>query len=340
MPSAECTTSPTIRRRSPSPDVHPDEGPLPLDLYALGRGLAYLAALTLVGVCVFTALIPRWRLAADDDRSLAARALIGAWNIAAGAAALLLVAHLVRAYGQVRSFLDPGEPFTWLVARPMLFRTTWGRGWAAQVIVALLTLPLALLARRRPATGLALLCTASLAVAATTPLTGHSLEHPWGPQLGVGLHALHLLGGGAWLGTLVAMLLAGLIPASSTGLDAAPSGETADHASVRRMVGAFSPVALGAAGLAVAGGGLLAYAYVGDLTSLWGTRYGVTLLVKVSLLVLTMTLGAWNWRRVKPRLGTSDATHALSRSATLELLIGLVLVAVTAVLVALPAPKI
>ena len=189
MRCGACITSPTTRRPSPSPDVHSDEGPLPLDLYALGRGLAYLAMLTLIGVCVFIALIPRWRLPEDDDRSLAARALAGAWNIAAAAAALLLIAHLLRAYGQVRSFLDPAEAFSWSAARPMLFQTTWGKGWVAQLGVATVTLPLVLLARLRPVTGLALLGTATLAVAATTPLTGHAAEHPWGRQLGVGVHA-------------------------------------------------------------------------------------------------------------------------------------------------------
>jgi putative copper export protein len=313
--------------------VHPDAGPLPIDLYALGRGLAYLAALTLLGICVFTALIPRWRLPDDDDRSLAARALTGAWNLAAGAAVLLFLAHCIRAYGQVRSFLDPGEPLAWSVARPMLAQTTWGRGWMSQVIIAAVAVPVALLARRRGAAGLALLSTTSVAVAATTPLTGHALEHPWGPTLGVGLHTLHLLGGGAWLGTLATMFLAGLAPAGS-------AGAPADHQAVRRMVGAFSPIALSGAGLAVAAGGLMAYAYVGDRAGLLGTRYGGALVLKVSLLLLTMALGAWNWRRVKPRLGTADATHRLSRSAAAELLLGLLLLAVTAVLVALPAPKI
>lgn len=320
--------------------MHPDEGPLPLDIYAFGRGLAYLAALTLVGVCVFTALIPRWRLPEDDDRSLAARALTGAWTTAGAAAALLLCAHLIRAYGQVRSFLDAAEPFTWSVARPMLFQTTWGRGWAAQLGVAAVTLPLALLARRRPATGLALFGTATLAVVVTTPLTGHALEHPWGRQFGLGLHALHLLGGGAWLGTLFTMVLAGLNTAGSPRIRARFSGDSGDDAAVGRMVGAFSPLALIGAGVAVAAGSLIAFAYVGDLASLWGTRYGMTLIVKVSLLLLTMALGGWNWRRVKPRLGTPDATRALTRSATLELVLGLLLISVTAVLVALSAPKI
>ena len=102
----------------------------------------------------------------------------------------------------------------------------------------------------------------------------------------------------------------------------------------------FSPVALAGAGLAVTAGGLMSYAYVGDLGSLFGTTYGRTLLIKVGLLVGTMALGAWNWRRLSPRLGSNDAARMLTRSATLELLIGLLLVGTTAVLVALPAPKV
>jgi copper transport protein len=332
MPSAVCTTSPMIPRPSPNPDVHPEEGPLPLDLYALGRGLAYLATLALIGSCVYAALIPRWRSATDDDRSLAARALAGTWIIAAGAAGLLILAHLLRAYGQVRSFLEPMEPFTWEAARPVLFQTSWGKGWLAQLVVAGIALPVALLGRRRPVAGLALLGTIALAVAATSPFTGHAAVHPWGRPLGVGLHAVHLVGGGVWLGALFSMVLAGLGSASRAG--------GSDHAAVARMVAAFSPVALTGAALAVAAGSLMAYAYIGDLPSLFGTAYGRTLLVKVGLLALTMALGAWNWRRVAPRLGTPGATRQLTRSATIELVIGVLLVATTAVLVALPAPQV
>jgi copper transport protein len=312
--------------------VHPEEGPLPLDLYAFGRGLAYLATLALVGTCVYAALIPRWRSPTDDDRSLAARALATTWTIAAGAAGLLIIAHLVRAYGQVRSFLDPMEPFTWEVARPVLFQTSWGKGWLAQLLVAGIAFPVALLASRRPAAGLARLGTIALAIAATSPLTGHAAEHPWGRPLGVGLHAVHLIGGGVWLGTLFSMVVAGL---SSTS-----HADATDHAAVARMVAVFSPVALTGAALAVGAGSLMSYAYIGDLPSLIGTTYGRTLLIKVGLLVLTMSLGAWNWRRVTPRLGTADGTRALTRSATIELLIGVLLIATTAVLVALPAPRV
>ncbi|HXI20084.1 MAG TPA: hypothetical protein VNH46_03315, partial [Gemmatimonadales bacterium] len=100
--------------------MHPDAGALPLDLFAFGRGLAFAATLVLIGACVFAALIPRWRDPLDDDRSLAARALGVTWRVAAGAALVLLLAHVLRGYGEVRSFLDPIEPFTWEAARPVL----------------------------------------------------------------------------------------------------------------------------------------------------------------------------------------------------------------------------
>jgi putative copper export protein len=310
--------------------VHPDDGPLPIDLYALGRGLTSWAVLALVGVTVFVALIPRWRLAEDDDRSLAARALARAWQVALTGSLLLLGADLLRAYGQVHSFLDPSEPFAWEVARPMLLQTAWGRGWICQISVAALTLMAILATRRRPAIGLGLVGTSALALAAVTPLTGHAVENPWGTSLGVGLHAVHLIGGGVWIGTLFTMLVAGLRVASAPG----------DDAAVGRMVRAFSPVALTGAGLAIGAGSLMGVAYVGDLASLLAGRYGTALLIKLGLLGLTLGFGAWNWKRVTPTLGQPRGTAALRRSATIEVVIAFLVVAVTAVLVALPAPKV
>jgi putative copper export protein len=310
--------------------VHPDDGPLPIDLYALGRGLTSWAVLALVGVTVFVALIPRWRLAEDDERSLAARALARAWQVALTGSLLLLGADLLRAYGQVRSFLDPSEPFAWEVARPMLLQTAWGRGWICQISVAVLTLMAILATRRRPAIGLGLVGTSALALAAVTPLTGHAVENPWGTSLGVGLHAVHLIGGGVWIGTLFTMLVAGLRVASAPG----------DDAAVGRMVRAFSPVALTGAGLAIGAGSLMGVAYVGDLASLLAGRYGTALLIKLGLLGLTLGFGAWNWKRVTPTLGQPRGTAALRRSATIEVVIAFLVVAVTAVLVALPAPKV
>jgi putative copper export protein len=307
--------------------VNHDDLPLPIDFYAVARGLAFIGALTLIGACTFAALVPRWRRGGDDDQSLAARALSGTWRVAAIAAVLLFFAHMLRALGQVHSFLDP-DPVTWDAAKPILFATAWGRGWMAQLAAATLSIPLALIAPRRPAIGLGLLGTAALAVAAAEPLTGHAVEHPWGAGLGVGLHTLHLLGAGIWLGSLFTMF--------RTGLGVAQDSDATD---VAEMVAAFSPVALVGATLAIVAGSLMGIAYIGSISALGGSTYGRALLIKLGLLAATLGLGAWNWRRVRPKLGSPAATSELRRSATLELLVALGLIAVTAVLVALPAPK-
>lgn len=305
-----------------------DDVPLVFDLFTVGRALAYGSMIVLLGCCVFAALIPSWRGASDDEQRFAAGALASTWRLAAFAPIVLVIAHLVRGYAQVRSFLDPVEPFTWETAQPILTATTWGRGWLTQLAAATISVPLAWCAPRRPAIGLALLGTAALLVGVASPLTGHALEHPWGGAIGVGLHSLHILGASLWLGTLACMTWAAIRPAGA-----------GDAASVARAVRVFSPMALIGSGLAVTAGVLLGLAYIGDLTSLVGTLYGRMLLLKVGLLGVTAAMGHWNWKRLTPRLGTPEATSQLRRSTAIELLFGLGIVLATAVLVSLPAPK-
>ncbi|TFG51824.1 MAG: hypothetical protein E4H38_00690 [Gemmatimonadales bacterium] len=328
MWSAAPTISPSTRQPRPSPDVIESGIPLPLDLYALGRGVAYAAALVLIGACVFAALIPSWRNDDDDEQSLAARATTATWRTALGASLLLVAAHLLRAWGQAHSFLDP-DPVTWEAARPILLQTAWGRGWFVQTAVALAACLTAWFGPRLPVLGLAVLGTLGLGVAAASPLTGHATEHPWGSTLGTGLHTVHLVGGGAWLGTLFTMVVAAMRTAR---------GDDADD--VARMVRLFSPIALASAAVVVIAGGLLALAYVGTIGDLVGTIYGQVLIVKVLLLAVTMAIGARNWRRLTPQLGTARGTDIMKRSATVELAFGAGIIAATALLVSLPAPRI
>jgi putative copper export protein len=63
------------------------------------------------------------------------------------------------------------------------------------------------------------------------------------------------------------------------------------------------------------------------------------LLVKVALFAAVSLFGAYNWRRLTPALEDPDRLHVLRRSATTELVVGALLLAATAALVALPAPK-
>jgi putative copper export protein len=51
-----------------------------------------------------------------------------------------------------------------------------------------------------------------------------------------------------------------------------------------------------------------------------------------------VSLGAWNWRRVKPRMGSEEGAKALARSARMEVTVAALVLVVTAVLISLPDP--
>ena len=105
------------------------------------------------------------------------------------------------------------------------------------------------------------------------------------------------------------------------------------------MLARFSPLALAAAGVLAFFGVITARLHLKAWPALWSTPYGLTLIAKLCLVLTVAGLGAWNWRRQKPRLGGVEAALALRRSARAELLFAALVLAVTAVLVSLPTPK-
>jgi putative copper export protein len=163
-------------------------------------------------------------------------------------------------------------------------------------------------------------------------MTGHAAT-PRGGTLGLFLNAAHVWAGGFWLGGL-AVLLAAALPACR-----AASGEERRRL-VRILVADFSRRALVFAPLAVGFGIWLAIRYIGWSWpfSLLDTRYGITLGIKLLALGGVALLGAWNWRVVQPKLVDASGESRLRRSGRLELLIGMLLLAATAALVALPLP--
>jgi putative copper export protein len=147
------------------------------------------------------------------------------------------------------------------------------------------------------------------------------------------VNPLHLLAGGLWIGTLFVLVGAGLTTVTRMEPSSDRRGELA-----AAMVNAFSPLALGAGGGLVLFGLITAWRHLKYLSALWTTPYGYALLLKLALVAVVFSLGAWNWRRQRPRLGSESAATALRRSARSELAAaGLVLLA-TAVLVSLPTP--
>ncbi|MGH7633417.1 MAG: hypothetical protein ACRENC_06785, partial [Gemmatimonadaceae bacterium] len=56
------------------------------------------------------------------------------------------------------------------------------------------------------------------------------------------------------------------------------------------------------------------------------------------LVAIVVAFGAFNWRVLRPALGDERAALGIRRSAARELTVGLLVLIVTAVLVALPPP--
>jgi copper transport protein len=154
-------------------------------------------------------------------------------------------------------------------------------------------------------------------------IEGHTRsQHPI--ALMVALDVVHLAAGAVWLGGIACLVIA-------THRGPAPDD-------LGRIVGRFSTMAVVAV-LAVVGAGtgmaILLLPSVGDLFT---TGYGLTLLVKVALVLPVIGMGAYNNRRLVPAMsaGASAAPprrRLLAKTVSAELVILLAVVGVTSVLV-------
>jgi putative copper export protein len=305
---------------------------LPLDWYAASRWLGYLGLFVLIGSCVFRGIARGALVEAHGDAPLAAELAAGCRRTGLAAASLLLLSAFLRLYFQARTALDPGDSMSFAAITPWFEGPgSWGLMWMLQAGAGLVALAGMALAARRSNTGWTLAVAGALGAAITMPLTGHAIESRLGGGAGVALQGLHVLGGGVWLGTLFVLLYVTL---RATRRDA---GER--ERIVAGMVHAYSPIALVGAGTAVAVGVVLAWLNVGSFGALLSTDYGRALLIKLALVAGVAGVGAYNWQRLRPALGASPGARRLRFSATVELLIGAALLAVTAVLVVLASPR-
>jgi putative copper export protein len=304
--------------------------------YSLARWVGYLGAFLAVGAIVFRVAVLRgWLRSWPDDEPITELLAARAARLGLLGGTLLLVSAGFRLWFQVRSFIGPDEAVTAEVTRLILAETPWGRGWMAQLGAAVVTMGGFLGAITWPRLGWIGAGIGTTLGVAAAPMTGHAVTEAAG-RTGMLLGALHLLAGAAWLGTLTVVLAAGLGPLARLG--PAQRGPL-----TARLITAFSPVALVGALVTVTAGVILSWRYLGHsladrFGALTGTTWGVALLIKLAVLVAVAGVGAWNWRVVLPRLGTAAAAGRLQRSARAEILLGLILLAVTAVLVALPMP--
>jgi copper transport protein len=331
----------------PEPAVGPDapgEEPAPVQpaapppaepAAALGAAIrfAHFAALIgLVGAIVFrlgvlggAAPAPAGAVgaaAAERVRMLA----LGAWALLVAALAARLWLQSATLHGVAGATADGALGAT--------LGTSWGRAWLIKALGGAIAGAGVILAGRD---GLRIAGWGVAALGATglvlgLPLSGHAstVEGALG-TVAIVNDAAHVAAASGWIGALAVLVLAG-VPAAWA------AGPGARGRAAAELVHRFSPVALVAAALVVTTGLVNALIFLGSPAELWGTDWGRVLIIKVLVLLPVLGLGAYHWRRVRPGLGTDEAATAFRRTAAIELMIGAVVVLMTAILVATPRP--
>jgi putative copper resistance protein D len=274
----------------------------PTDVFlASVRALHFFACLVLFGELAFARLI---------DRVLRPRVI--AWS--AGIAALTALAWLaLEASGM------SGEPVIAATRASVLGRvlldTQFGHAW----LVRFLLLLIAFVAFRR-SSRLALLAASGVLVALAW--MGHAGAAAGGAQRAgeLAVDAAHLLGAGAWVGTLPA--LAAALRRSTTPLARAA------------LTVRYSRVATAAVIVILFTGIVNTRFRVGSLDALFHSDYGQVLIAKIALVALMLCVAAVNRWLLTPRLRTGDvrAAIALRRNAGAEILLGALVVALVGVL--------
>jgi putative copper export protein len=170
-------------------------------------------------------------------------------------------------------------------------------------------------------------------------LVSHAAAQPSGRSVAIALQALHILGGGAWMGTLFHLFLSRRVLQQ-----AQPQADLALVAAVLRR---FAPIALSAAGLIAVSGAISAVRYVGPPAGLLFSAYGLTLLVKMMLLLPIFYAGFTNFRLIAPGLAAAqradqgraqDLLRRFGRTLELEVTAGVLVVAVAGIVGSVSPP--
>lgn len=331
-----------IARVAAPADTASSPGPPPTVSADGARELAPFATLlrwvTLAGVIVLVGAVAfRLVVVSRLERLLApdvADAYIG--PLGSGAASLgmaagiaLIISALLRLGVQALAIGAEGPAIFALFS--VLRATAWG--WALLIHVAGAAMAVAgFAAARKRRTGWFVAGAGGGIATLGLALSGHALTIETMTAVTVLAHLIHATAAAGWLGVLL-MIAAVALPHSFQ-LQRDDRWQV-----VADLVHIFSPTALAFAAVTVAAGVVITWAQVPSLDALLASEYGQVLAIKVGLVALTLAVGAYNWKRVRPSLGEAPGARRLRRSATTELALGALVLALTAVLVATPLPR-
>ena len=292
------------------------------------RWLAFLSTFLIVGAVVF-----RFRLLGDrafsDSNTFIEVSATNAATLGLFASVGMLLALIVKAAHE--SAAMPGVSTT-----TVLFASSWGWCICCAVIASFAAIiAFANVCRNSGAGSLQswrIAMIASVVLVVTPALTGHAIgnDRAW---LTVPNDIIHVAVGSVWLGTLATIVLVGMSGALKSP-DAIPA-----RVRIAQLIKIFSPMALTCGALVVATGTVASLIHLPRVNALWTTPYGSALYRKLIFVLLLFAVGAWNWRRTKPRLNADDSgLVSLKRAATIEIVLAAIVLLLTAILVALAIP--
>jgi copper transport protein len=277
----------------------------------VAQAAAYLGLLTAAGLVVFQVVLLPGTLRGSAQTRRLHRLTLGGAVLAVVALLVALPLADARESGDGLSALaDPGAWTGQLTADPGLTAGLAAAGLAAGLTVS----------RWRPAprpgwAGLAL-AGAGVAVGALA-LVGHT--RTYGPGwLVVSSDLLHVVCGAVWFG--------GLIGLWAVLRDADPVGGAV-------VVSRFSTAAAALVAALSIAGVLLGWRVVGSWSALFGTTYGVALLVKGGLAAAVVAVAGYNRYRLLPRLARTPSWPVLHRTVGVEASVIVVILALTGFLV-------
>ena len=275
----------------------------------MATAIGYGAALLAMGGVLFSFIFAK-RAEASVLR-LASRLAVGAALIGLVVLAARFGIRAARISGMgFEGAMDPMMlGFVW--ESPLGTAAIW-RGFGELAILAVLV----------PRIGKWIALAGCLSVAISFSQVGHALGEPRA-ALAV-LLLLHILTAAFWVGALMPLRHAVF----------APSGVDVLHY--------FGTVAaFGVAVLVFAGTGL-AWLLSGSFTALFGTAYGLGLLLKVVIVAVLLGFAALNKVRLVPALRAEKpgATHALRRSISVEMLAVVLILLATATITSVTTPPV
>jgi putative copper export protein/methionine-rich copper-binding protein CopC len=291
------------------------------------RWAELVSVITIVGAVIFGLIVlpvSGWSGELFDEAAERAR------RLAQSALILFVITTVMRLMNQsalvARTSATRGS-----LAKTVIQDTRWGHGWLIGAIGAIVVAAGLLAARWSLRTGWLVAAFGVVAVCTSDGLTGHSgaSRHL---IVAAGADLAHYLAAGGWIGGLVAILLCGL-----------PSLKVIDAAGRQgagaRLVRAYHRTALECVTLVVLSALVAAWLRLGSMGQLVTTDYGRILLTKVAFVVVLLLFGWFHWRRVVSVDWNADTKFRFQRSAAAELVVGALVIAVTAILVSTPLPE-